>query len=192
VPVERTAIADVLVVRWPVLDDARGFLRQTHQLPELVEALGREPGFVQGNHARSHPGVLRGFHAEPWDKLVQVVAGTALACVADVRPESPSYGTVVDLVLGDPPGERAAVFVPEGVANAYRVLGDRPCDYHYLVSACWTPDAPRTVVAWDDPDLAAPWDLAAPPLLSATDAAAPRLRELHPDHPRWTGTGGAA
>jgi dTDP-4-dehydrorhamnose 3,5-epimerase len=42
--------------------------------------------FVQPNHARSQLGVLRGFHADPWDKLVYVSLGTVLAVIADIRP----------------------------------------------------------------------------------------------------------
>lgn len=184
--IEHTDIDGLLLVRWPIHADDRGFLRETHRTDEVAQALGRPVVLRQGNHARSHPGVLRGFHAEPWDKLVTVVAGTARACVADLRPDSATFGAVVEVVLGDPPGERLGLFVAEGLGNAYEVLGERPCDYAYQVTREWTPDAPRTVVRWDDPDLAAPWQ-AREPVLSDLDAAAPTLREVFPDHPTLAG-----
>jgi dTDP-4-dehydrorhamnose 3,5-epimerase len=183
-PVERTSIDGLLVVRWPTYDDERGFFRQTHQLAELTEALGREPRFVQSNHARSTAGVLRGFHAEPWDKLVYVARGTAFCAVADVRADSPTFGEVATFHLGDPPGDRTRLFVAEGLANAYQALTE--VDYLYDVGAEWSADTPKWSVAWDDPDLDVPWPLD-PPLLSAADACNPTLRGRYADHPRWQG-----
>ena len=187
-PVEVTAIDEVLVLRWETHADERGFFRQTHQSGELQAALGRGPVFHQGNHSRSYPGVLRGFHAEPWDKLVYVARGRVMAALADLRPHSPTFGEVVTLHLGDPGGphdaQRARVFVPEGVGNAYCAYGDEPADYLYEVTEQWRPGVDKQAVAWDDPDLAVDWPVA-DPVLSAADRANPRLRQLYPDHPRW-------
>ncbi|MGH8910819.1 MAG: dTDP-4-dehydrorhamnose 3,5-epimerase family protein, partial [Egibacteraceae bacterium] len=65
-----------------------------------------------GASCRWQPSVLRGFHAEAWDKLVYVVAGLAFAAVADIRPRSPTFGQVRAFVLGEPPqGERIRLFI---------------------------------------------------------------------------------
>ena len=187
-PVETSSIEGLLVLGWPTHDDDRGFFRQTHQLGELRAALGRDVVFRQGNHARSHPGVLRGFHAEPWDKLVYVTRGRVMAALADVRPDSSTFGEVATFHLGDPGGphgaERLRLFIPEGVANSYCCYGDEPADYLYDVTAEWTPDVRRLGVAWDDPDLAVDWPVDHP-VLSDPDRGNPTLRELYPDHPRW-------
>ena len=141
--------------------------------------------FAQGNHARSQPGVLRGFHAEPWDKLVYVARGLAMAAIADIRPDSPTFGQVRAFNLGDPPhGERVRLFVAEGLANSYCTFGDEPVDYLYDVSDVWRADVEKPSVAWDDPDLGVQWPVAEP-VLSDADQTNPTLRELHPDHPRW-------
>lgn len=178
---EKTDIEGLLVVRWDTHADERGFFRQTYQVSELTEALGREVVLRQGNHSHSVPGVLRGFHAEPWDKLVYVVRGRALAVIADIRPESPTFGTVEAFELGDGT-DRRRLFVSEGLGNSYCVLGDEPADYLYDVTAEWTPDVDKRAVAWDDPTLAAPWPLT-DPTLSDEDRDAPTLRERFPDHP---------
>ena len=184
-PVEPTDIDGLLLVRWPTIGDDRGFFRQTYQVRELAEALGREPALRQGNHARSAPGVLRGFHAEPWDKLVYVVRGHVMASIADIRPESPTFGEARTFHLGEPPdGEPVRLFIAEGLANSYATLGTVDVDYLYDVSDYWRPDVPKRSVAWDDPDLAVKWPLDAP-VLSAADVANPTLRALPPDHPRW-------
>jgi len=188
VTIEATAIDGLLVVRWPTYADDRGFFRQTYQLPELAEALGRTPEFVQGNHARSRPGVLRGFHAEPWDKLVQVSRGTVLAAVADIRPDSGTFGTAVSIPLGDDPGERMRLFVSAGLANAYCAYGDGDADYLYEVTALYDGVRTHPTVAWDDPDLGVRWPVDAP-IVSDADRGNPTLRELFPDHARWRGSG---
>ncbi|CAN5368847.1 dTDP-4-dehydrorhamnose 3,5-epimerase [soil metagenome] len=184
-PVERTDIDGLLVVRWPTHGDDRGFFRQTYQVRELADALGREPVLRQGNHSRSSPGVLRGFHAEPWDKLVYVVRGYAMAAVADIRPDSPTFGEARAFLLGEPPdGERIRLFIGQGLANSFCTLGREPVDYLYDVSDYYRPDIDKPSVAWDDPDLAVRWPVAEP-VLSDADAANPPLRALFPGHPRW-------
>jgi dTDP-4-dehydrorhamnose 3,5-epimerase len=182
VPVEPTSIEGLLVVRWDTYGDERGFFRQTFQVVELTDALGREPLLLQGNHSRSGPGVLRGFHAEPWDKLVYVVRGTAFCAIADVRPQSPTFGEVATFTLGDAPGERIRLFVAEGLANAFCTLTE--ADYVYDVGGYWSPDVDKRAVAYDDPDLAVDWPTDAPAVSEADDAH-PTLREQFPDHPRW-------
>ena len=183
-PVETTAIEGLLVVRWDTHGDDRGFFRQTYQRGELEEALGRQINLVQGNHSRSGPGVLRGFHAEPWDKLVYAANGTVLAVIADIRPQSPTFAQTLSFHLGDPPGERIRLFLTEGLANSFMAEGDDVADYIYDVGDYWRPDVPKRSVAWDDPDLAVQWPVS-DPTLSAADQANPTLRQMFPDHPRW-------
>jgi len=176
-PVETTAIAGLLVVRWDTHGDDRGFLRQTYQHDELRTALGREVALRQGNHARSGAGVLRGFHAEPWEKLVYVVRGVPFCAIADIRPDSATF------TVGDPPGERIRLWVGEGLANAYCTLTD--LDYLYDVTAEYDPEADKRAVAWDDPDLAVSWPVETPEL-SEADRRNPTLRERFPEHPYFT------
>lgn len=189
-PVESTKLPGLLVVRWQTFEDDRGFFRQTYQTRELAEALGRRVVLRQGNHSRSQPGVLRGFHAEPWDKLVYVVRGVAFAAVADIRPDSPTFGEVATFWLGDPPrGERIRLFIAEGLANSFCAAGDEPCDYVYDVSEEWRPGIDKPSVAYNDPDLAVQWPVPAP-ILSGADRSNPTLRELFADHPRLRASGG--
>jgi dTDP-4-dehydrorhamnose 3,5-epimerase len=182
-PIERTSIEGLLVIDWPAHEDERGFFRQSVQVGEVETVLGREVRWRQANHARSAPGVVRGFHAEPWDKCVYVARGTVMAAVADVRPDSDTFGEVAVLNLGDPPGRRVRLFVAQGLANAYGVSGEVAADYLYDVSEEWC-EVDKGAIAFDDPDLAVPWPVAEP-IVSAADRAAPTLRERFPDHPRW-------
>lgn len=173
--IEETTIAGLYVVRQPTHGDERGFFRQTYQRSALTEALGREPIFAQGNHSRSAAGVLRGFHAEPWDKFVYVARGTAFCAIADIRPDSATYGQVVTFHLGDQPGERVRLFISEGLANAFCALTE--VDYLYDVGAEWRPGLDKRAVAWDDPDLAVAWPVA-DPIVSEADRVNPTLAGL--------------
>lgn len=172
--VEISSIPGCLVVRWPDHGDARGFFRQTYQVGEIAAVLQRDVRLLQGNHSRSHARVLRGFHAEPWDKCIYVARGTATCVVADIRPDSVTFGRTVSFVLGDPPGERIRLFVAEGLCNA--VYCHTEVDYLNEVSAPFDP-AGRCGVIWNDPDLAVDWPDSTP-ILSAGDAALPTLRVL--------------
>ncbi|HYW90790.1 MAG TPA: dTDP-4-dehydrorhamnose 3,5-epimerase [Chloroflexota bacterium] len=153
--------------------DERGFFREAFRAAELEEALGRQVGFVQMNHSRSRRGVLRGLHAEDWDKLVYVPSGSVFTAVADIRPRSPTFGRVETFRISD--RNRPTLFVPRGVAHGYCVLSD-VADYTYQVNAYYD-GSDTTAVAWDDPDLAVPWPIANP-ILSERDRANRRLREL--------------
>ena len=180
--IEATTIDGLFVVRWETHTDDRGFFRQTFRTDELADALGRPVTFKQGNHARSRPSVLRGFHAEPWDKLVYVARGTAMAAIADIRPDSDTFGEVATFHLGDE-GERVRLFVADGLGNAYCTYGDTDVDYLYDVSAPWFA-ADKRAIAFDDPDLAVDWPVD-DPIVSDADRDNPTLRERFPDHPRW-------
>lgn len=174
-----TSISGLFVVRWPILKDERGFFKHSYQAGELAEALGRQPKLAQGNHSRSHAGVLRGFHTEPWDKLIYVPRGTVMFVAADARPESPTFGKTESFLLGDAPGEYARVFVAQGLSNAFYCYTE--ADYLNDVSAEFDP-ANRYGIAWNDPTLAVDWPTQRP-ILSETDAAQPLLSALFPDHP---------
>ena len=74
--------------------------REAYQA-EKMRALGL-PEFhpVQFNVSDSPLGTLRGFHAEPWEKFIHVVSGTAFSAIADIRPDSPTFKKVWTGELG--------------------------------------------------------------------------------------------
>ncbi len=131
---------------------------------------------VQSNVAFSERrGVTRGFHAEPWDKLVTVATGRVLGAWVDLRAGD-GFGRVFSLEI-DP---SVAVFIPRGVANAYQVLEDAT-SYVYLVNDHWRPDIDYVAVALDDPDVAVDWPvLLGSAEISEKDLRNPRLAEVEP------------
>jgi dTDP-4-dehydrorhamnose 3,5-epimerase len=195
--IKPTAIDGLLVIERSTRSDERGFFREPFRLDELEAAVGEPVRFVQQNHARSRRGVLRGLHAENWEKLVYVPQGRVFVAVADVRPESPTFGKVATFELGDGEdaagadgaasaasadgaaggGRRLSLFLPRRVGHGYCVLSDT-ADYVYLVTEYY--DGSDThAVRWDDPDLAVPWP-AIDPILSERDKRNPSLRDVVP------------
>jgi dTDP-4-dehydrorhamnose 3,5-epimerase len=129
---------------------------------------------VQFNVAESTAGTLRGLHAEPWEKFIHVAHGEVFACIADVRPGSPTVGRAWTGVLG----RDVALLVTRGLANGYQALSPHAV-YTYLVNDYWVPGTKYPAVAWDDPDLAVAWPIRDDRLqLSAKDRANPSLREV--------------
>src|SRR5260370_41351632 len=106
--------------------DNRGFFREAFRLDEVEAAVKRPLHFVQMNHSRSSRNTLRGLHGENWDKLVYVSAGEVFTALADVRPDSPTFGQVETFRFN--PEAALAVLIPAGVAHGYFVISDE-ADY---------------------------------------------------------------
>lgn len=173
-----TPIQGLFLVTSPRIEDRRGFFREHYRHSELTAVLGREPRLRQGNHSRSRAGVLRGFHSEPWDKLIYVVRGTATCVVADTRPESPTFGRHESFLMGDQPGEHVRLFVSRGLSNAFYCHSE--VDYLNDVSEEFRPEG-RGGVLWSDETLAVNWPTRTP-ILSDVDEKQPTLRSLYPEH----------
>ncbi|MCA1646765.1 MAG: dTDP-4-dehydrorhamnose 3,5-epimerase family protein [Chloroflexi bacterium] len=156
--------------------DNRGFFREAFRLDEVEAAVNRPVRFVQMNHSRSSRDTLRGLHAENWDKLVYVAAGSVFTALADVRPDSPTFARTETYGLGAE--SPLALFIPAGVAHGYCVLSEQ-ADYVYQVTAYYD-GSDRRAIAWNDPDLAVAWPVRQP-VLSERDMTAPRLRDVFPE-----------
>lgn len=172
--VTSTPVPGMLVVRTPVHADNRGFFVENWQRRKMVDAGLADFGPVQHNVSyNATAGATRGIHAEPWDKLVSVVAGKAFGAWVDLR-DGDSFGATFTIDLE--PG--VTVFVPRGVANSYQTLTDHTT-YSYLVNAHWSADAQYTNVNLLDETVAIPWPL---PLreVSDKDKAHPRLADVTP------------
>lgn len=172
--VRPTAIPGVVLIEPRVFDDERGFFMETWNAARYREA-GIPADFVQGNHARSAPGVLRGLHfqiGQPQAKLLWVVAGEIFDVAVDIRRGSPTFGRWVGATLSAE--NRHQLFVPEGFAHGYCVTG-ACADVCYLCSRPYFPPGDRGV-RWDDPAVGIAWP-AGEKLLSPKDRLWPPLAE---------------
>lgn len=177
--VERQAITEVVLIRPDVHEDERGFLSETYNRRDFVEA-GIRVEFVQDNQSYSRrAGTIRGLHyqAPPMAqaKLVRVLRGRILDVAVDIRKGSPTYGQHVAVELSAE--NRLQMFIPEGFAHGFCTLED-DTEVFYKLSAHHAPECEHGII-FDDPTLAIPWPVKREEaVISARDLSLPRLSEL--------------
>lgn len=170
-----TEIPEVLIIEPKVFGDARGFFFETFNVKRYTE-MGIPYPFVQDNHSRSAKGVLRGLHFQkqyPQGKLVYVTHGEVLDVAVDIRPNSPSFGKHVSIVLNTE--NHRQFYVPAGFAHGFCVLSEY-ADFHYKCTEYYHPEDEGSL-RWNDPELGIQWGIENP-TLSGKDAIAPLLRDL--------------
>lgn len=163
----------------PVHGDNRGWFKENFQKEKMV-LLGFPESFfaegkLQNNVSFSRQGVLRGLHAEPWDKYISVADnGKVLGAWVDLRAGE-SFGHVYQTVIDASKG----IFVPRGVANGFQVLSET-VSYSYLVNDYWALELkPKyAFVNYADPTLGIEWADVAHAEVSEADKNHPLLKDV--------------
>jgi len=174
--IKTTSIPGLLILERPFVEDERGFFKEIFHLDELEEVWGYTFKAVQANHSKSLTSVLRGLHAENWNKLVYPLTGKVFVAIADIRPDQNTFGKVATFTISDT--NRHALFIPNGLANSFLCL-EGPVHYLYLVDAYYDGSDQRAI-AFDDPILAIDWPIK-DPIISWKDKNNPRLKDLFPE-----------
>jgi dTDP-4-dehydrorhamnose 3,5-epimerase len=177
------------LVELDIHGDARGFFVERFHLQQFRPFISAE--FVQDNHSRSAPGVLRGLHFQhnpAQGKLVGVVRGMIWDVAVDIRPDSPTFGRSFGVELSDMNGR--LLWVPSGFAHGFCVLGEEPADVLYKVDAVYDP-AGEGGIRWNDSQLAVPWPIDEPKV-SARDMVLPTFAEYQASPPAWPRTASTA
>lgn len=175
--IKKTSIPGLLIIERPTFKDERGFFREVLRLNEPEGAAEISFNFKQWNHSKSLPRVIRGLHAENWNKIVYPVTGRVFVAIVDIRPDSKTFGKVVTFTFNE--SVHRALFIPKGVANSICAVGEKPVHYLYVVDAYYNGSDARAI-AWDDPDLNIDWPVK-DPIISERDKNNPTLRELFPE-----------
>lgn len=175
--IKKTSIPGLLRLERPIFSDERGFFREVFHKDELEKIIGMNFDGVQMNHSHSESRVIRGIHAENWNKIIYPVSGQVFIAIVDIRPDFPTFSQVATFTVDD--SNRIGLFIPEGLANSLCVIGQEAVDYMYLVDAYWDGSDTRAI-AWDDPDLNISWPIKNP-IISERDKNNPRLRDLFPE-----------
>lgn len=170
-----TRIPDVRVFEPRVFPDERGYFLESWSHARYAE-LGIGATFVQDNLSYSTRRVLRGLHFQnpsAQGKLVHVVQGAVWDVAVDLRRGSPTFGEWVGVELNSENHRR--MYVPVGFAHGFVVTSESAL-FSYKVTHVYSPAHERSL-HWADPDLDIRWPVAEP-VVSAKDAAAPRLRDV--------------
>jgi len=171
--VRETPLQGVVTIEPQVHGDARGFFLETYREDRYREWLGDDLRLVQHNHSRSEHGVLRGLHCQtrrPQGKLVRCLAGEIFDVVADINPESVTFGQWVGVVISA--ANHVMIWVPPGYVHGFQVLSSS-ADVEYKCSDYYDPGYESGLI-WNDPEVAIDWPLAQP-TLSAKDRELPGL-----------------
>ena len=165
------ALDGLMLIQPQVFKDERGFFLESFNQRDFNQHTGLDIAFVQDNHSHSDRHVLRGLHfqqPQPQGKLIRVLQGDIYDVVVDLRPASATFGQWLGQPLSSASYEQ--LWIPAGFAHGFLVLS-QTADVLYKTTAYYAP-ANEHVLAWNDPELAIDWPLAAgqPPLVSDKDA----------------------
>lgn len=174
-----TDIPGLLILDITYPSDERGYYQEKFQKAKLVAA-GLPEDFTilqNGLSYNKDRGVIRGFHAEPWDKYISVISGRVFAAYVDLR-KGDSFGKTATVEITSD----VAVFLPRGVANSFQTL-EADTYYLYSVNQLWTPEAYEKYcfVNLADPAIGIDWPI---PLSESTmsdrDRNHPMLADIKP------------
>jgi dTDP-4-dehydrorhamnose 3,5-epimerase len=162
-----------MVVEPDVFRDERGFFLETFHAGKYRQG-GIPYQFVQDNHSLSRRGTLRGLHAQrmrPQGKLVRAISGEIFDVAVDIRKGSPTFGKWMGATLSAENFRQ--IFVPPGFAHGFCVLSET-AEVEYKCTDFYD-GSDEIGLLWNSAGI--DWPLKQP-LLSAKDAALPRLDEL--------------
>ncbi len=176
-------LAGLLLLEMKIYRDERGFFIERFQ-QERFRDCGLPPEFLQDNHSRSAPGVLRGLHYQQnpaQGKLVGVIRGRIQDVAVDLRRDSPTFGKHLSLELSDDNGR--LLWIPPGFAHGFCVPGNEPADVIYKVDAPYNATG-EGGIHWADPELKITWQVSSP-LVSARDQALPNFASYRQQTINW-------
>jgi dTDP-4-dehydrorhamnose 3,5-epimerase len=176
-----TRLEGPVLVKPVVHGDERGFFHESYRRNTYTD-LGIPEEFVQDNHSRSGPGIVRGMHFQIGDgaaKLVRVARGAILDVVVDLRRGSPTFGEWEGFELSDE--NLHQLYCPVGFAHGFCVLSD-VVDVMYKQTNYYNDDLERGI-AYNDPDVGIAWPEGIELQPSKRDAEAPLLRDIQDELP---------
>ena len=130
--IKETEFNDLYILEYKSLKDNRGeFIKTIHKDSFLNNKLEFE--FVESFYSISKKNVFRGMHFQytphVHNKLVNVIKGSIIDIVLDLRSESPSFGKYFTIELSEL--NRKAIYIGKGFAHGFLSLKDDTIiDYH--------------------------------------------------------------
>ena len=162
----------------PVWSDDRGFFREWFKSEDVKAATGRDFGIEQANISLSSAGTLRGIHysiaPRGQAKWITCVSGSIQDVIADIRPDSKTFGQWIDVELRGDSGK--AVLISEGLGHGFLALEDKTA-VAYLVSTPFSPTEEFEINPLDE-KIGIKWGMDFGSLkISGKDKIAPTLAE---------------
>ncbi len=162
-----TKFLEVKIIELDIFRDERGFFLERFNQKKFQE-LGLDIKFVQDNHSRSKPRVVRGLHYQEnpsQGKLVGCLKGEIQDVAVDIRPDSATYLQYVSVNLTGDNGR--LIWIPQGFAHGFCVLGEEDADVIYKTDNLYNATGDGGII-WNDPKIAIKWQVKNP-ILSEKD-----------------------
>lgn len=181
----KTDIDQLLLIQRPQYPDERGSFQEQFRVSHIVDFIKRPTRVAQSQLSYSNPNVLRGIHAEPWDKFITPLEGQLINIIVDMRPSSKTFGNWMGFEFDQslPSSLRTTLFVPKGCGNAMLALKNTTnikenyVLYQYSSSDLYTMTNKGLGIVWNDPDLKIPWPVKNP-TMTDKDKNLPRMESI--------------
>jgi dTDP-4-dehydrorhamnose 3,5-epimerase len=174
--IKNTDVEGCHLIDIELFEDQRGVLGEIYNR-DTFKAHGLPAEFLQDNLTLSHPRVIRGLHFQKVDqtkqgKLIRCLSGVVRDVCVDLRPQSPTFKkyVTVDLKYGS-----SCLYIPEGCAHGFSVLGTTPALILYKMTDIYDPTI-QLGVHCQDSDLDIDWGVQNP-IISEKDLRLPSLKE---------------
>ena len=158
--VKETYIKDLKIIKLNLHGDDRGFFVEKFKLSEFKK-YNLPTHFVQDNHSKSAPNVIRGLHYQynpAQGKLVGCTSGKIFDVAVDIRKDSPTLGKYFGITLD----QATLLWVPAGFAHGFCAIGDQPAHLYYKITGGEYSSEGEGGIKWDDPDININWPVKEP------------------------------
>jgi len=144
-------IEGVIIKELKTNADDRGFFRELIRVSDGFFA----EGFGQWSHSLMFDSVIKAWHlhriqTDWW----YVVSGVLRVGLCDMRPDSQTYKTVIDLLMGDLQAAQV-LKIPPGVAHGCKTI-QGPVNLFYVTSHVYNPDD-EIRLPYNDPEIDFDW-----------------------------------
>tara|TARA_Y100000389_G_scaffold186385_1_gene206695 strand:+ start:3968 stop:4513 length:546 start_codon:yes stop_codon:yes gene_type:complete len=155
--IEDTPLDGLKIIKLNLYGDDRGFFVEKFKLSKFKE-FGLPTDFIQDNHSKSAPNVIRGLHYQfnpAQGKLVGCTSGKIFDVAVDIRKDSPTLGKYFGIILD----QATLLWIPPGFAHGFCAFGNETADLYYKISGGeYSPDGEGGIM-WNDHDISIDWKI---------------------------------
>ena len=162
---------EIIVFMPKTFSDIRGMFYENFNYISFTKNTGISFDVIQENISCSKKNVLRGLHFQKGkhaqSKLVNVIKGSILDVIVDIRENSKNFGKWLSYRLDDVSKE--SIYIPEGFAHGFLSMS-KSTKISYKVNKPYNKSS-ECSIAWNDKDILINWPCKKP-ILSSKDKLA--------------------
>ncbi len=168
---KKLVFPEVIVFKPKKFSDLRGEFFENFNYKKFKKNTGISFDVMQENISLSKKNVIRGLHFQKGkhaqSKLINVIKGSILDIVVDIRKSSKNFGKWLSYKLDDVNNE--SIYIPEGFAHGFLSMS-KSTKISYKVNKPYNKFSECSII-WNDKDLSINWNCTKP-LLSSKDKLA--------------------